>query len=564
MQQLQALSTKYIDDPFALYKYLTKDKPQNTLLLESSEIGTHRGIQSLLILKASAKIICQNQSVEIHILNDYSTFLLDLLSDYFLSKTMQDKAKNFGKILVEKVSKNTLKIYFFDIFNNVKNSAFDEEYKLKNCPTVLDVLRFLQNLSSNVKDYNLPKDNVFLGGVFGFDLIENFEILPSINNNENNENFCPNYVFYLAEVFVKIDHLQQTTTLYSLNLNNDKTNISNLENVVNKFWDKLNKFDISNIENIENIENVENIENNNNANNAENLSSSIIVNSFPNNQTYGENVEKIKHYIRQGDIFQCVLSRQFKIDCPNSEIAYEYLRKNNPSPYQFFMYDNDFIIFGASPEISVKYTAENRQVELYPIAGTKPRGRDENGNIDYDLDSRIEFDLRQDEKELSEHLMLVDLARNDLARISQNNTRCTQELLKVDKYSHVMHLVSHVTAKLSLDLDCLHAYQACLNMGTLTGAPKIRATEIIRDFEQSRRGSYGGAIGYLKGNGDMDTCILIRSAFVNINNNIAVVQSGGGIVLDSQPQQEIQETINKAKSVLLAIAASQNKTLLFK
>ena len=228
------------------------------------------------------------------------------------------------------------------------------------------------------------------------------------------------------------------------------------------------------------------------------------------------------------------------------------------------MYDNDFIIFGASPEISVKYTAENRQVELYPIAGTKPRGRDENGNIDYDLDSRIEFDLRQDEKELSEHLMLVDLARNDLARISQNNTRCTQELLKVDKYSHVMHLVSHVTAKLSLDLDCLHAYQACLNMGTLTGAPKIRATEIIRDFEQSRRGSYGGAIGYLKGNGDMDTCILIRSAFVNINNNIAVVQSGGGIVLDSQPQQEIQETINKAKSVLLAIAASQNKTLLFK
>lgn len=252
-------------------------------------------------------------------------------------------------------------------------------------------------------------------------------------------------------------------------------------------------------------------------------------------------------------------SRAFSVDCPNPEAAYRVLRRNNPSPYMFYVDDREFAVFGASPEISVKFTQATRLVELYPIAGTRKRALNADGSVNLDLDSRVEFDLRMDTKELSEHLMLVDLARNDLARIAKPNTRRTSELLKVDRYSHVMHLVSHVVAELREDLDALHAYLACMNMGTLTGAPKIRATELLRDVERERRGSYGGAVGYISGNGDMDTCILIRSAFVK--DGVATVQAGGGVVLDSVPQNEADESRNKAMAPLAAIAESQNKRL---
>lgn len=157
----------------------------------------------------------------------------------------------------------------------------------------------------------------------------------------------------------------------------------------------------------------------------------------------------------------------------------------------FYLNTGDFVLFGASPESALKYDAETRYVEIYPIAGTRPRGKHRCGELNHDLDSRIEFELRQDEKELCEHMMLVDLARNDVARISEPGTRQVKELLKVDRYSHVMHLVSRVTGTLMKTLDSLHAYQACMNMGTLTGAPKIIATELIRRIEGQRRGSYG-------------------------------------------------------------------------
>ena len=217
----------------------------------------------------------------------------------------------------------------------------------------------------------------------------------------------------------------------------------------------------------------------------------------------------------------------------------------------FFLQDDDFCMFGASPESSLKYQVSNRQVELYPIAGTRPRGFDANGKLSPDLDSRIELDLRLDKKELSEHIMLVDLARNDIARVSQPGTRHVADLLKVDRYSHVMHLVSRVCGTLSEDLDALHAYQACMNMGTLSGAPKVRATELIRQFEGKRRGSYGGAVGYFTGTGEMDTCIVIRSAFVK--DGIAQVQAGAGVVYDSNPQAEADETRQKAQAVISAI-----------
>ena len=192
-------------------------------------------------------------------------------------------------------------------------------------------------------------------------------------------------------------------------------------------------------------------------------------------------------------------------------------------------------------------------MQLYPVAGTRPRG------ATHELDIRNELEMRTDSKEVSEHIMLVDLARNDLARVAVPGTRKVADLLQVDRYSRVMHLVSRVVATLHEDFDALDAYRACMNMGTLTGAPKLRAMELIRETEQTRRGSFGGAIGYLRGDGSMDNCIVIRSAYVK--DGTAVVQAGAGVVRDSVPQSEADETVHKAYAVLSAIAQAHNAHL---
>ncbi len=205
----------------------------------------------------------------------------------------------------------------------------------------------------------------------------------------------------------------------------------------------------------------------------------------------------------------------------------------------------------------MKYSQATRQLEIYPIAGSRPRGFDADGNIDPELDSRLELELRLDHKEQAEHLMLVDLARNDIARVCESKTRHVKDLMQVDRYSHIMHLVSRVVGKLRPELDALHAYQACMNMGTLTGAPKIKAMQLIYQFEQQKRHSYGGAVGYLQSDGNFDTCIVIRSAFVQ--NGIAHVQAGCGTVLDSDLQMEADETRHKARAVINAIVQTNKK-----
>ncbi|HZX45411.1 MAG TPA: chorismate-binding protein, partial [Candidatus Nanoarchaeia archaeon] len=227
------------------------------------------------------------------------------------------------------------------------------------------------------------------------------------------------------------------------------------------------------------------------------------------------------------------------------------LRKLNPSPYMFYINQSDGILLGASPEMSLRVQGEKEKtIEIRPIAGTKPRGI-VNEKIDPDLDSRYEAELKIDQKELAEHTMLIDLARNDVAKVSQTGTRFCNEPYVVEKYSHVQHLVSNVSGTLKKDLDALHAYLATMNMGTLTGAPKIEAMKLIRKYEKTRRGFYGGAVGYITPAGDMDTTIVIRSMF--LKNNKAYIRAGAGIVYDSIPASEFAETEKKAKACLKAI-----------
>ena len=269
---------------------------------------------------------------------------------------------------------------------------------------------------------------------------------------------------------------------------------------------------------------------------------------------YEQMVRSAKQHIVDGDIFQVVLSRTITEPCPDEPLdVYKRLRVLNPSPYMFYLNTPSTILMGSSPELNLKVSGTGpRCVEIRPIAGTKPRGR-LGGEIDQDTDFRYEAELKLDRKELAKHMMLVDLARNDIARVAEPGSRIVTELLTAEKYESVQHLVSNVKGALRSDLDALSAYLATMNMGTLTGAPKIEAMKIIRQLERNKRGYYGGAVMYLTVDGQFDSCITIRS--LQVKDRTAYVRVGAGIVHDSVPQTEFEETEHKGRSCVRAIRA---------
>ena len=261
-------------------------------------------------------------------------------------------------------------------------------------------------------------------------------------------------------------------------------------------------------------------------------------------EEYGEMVVKAKEYIRQGDIFQVVLSNRIEAEIEGSLFdTYRVLRTTNPSPYMFYFSSNDIEIAGASPETLVK--VNDKKLYTFPLAGTRPRGKTEKEDLE------LEKDLLADEKELAEHNMLVDLGRNDIGRIAEIGSVSVDKYLSIERFSHVMHIGSTVSGILRKDLDSLVALDSILPAGTLSGAPKIRACEIINELENNKRGIYGGAIGYVDLSGNLDTCISIRIAFAR--NNKVFIRSGAGIVADSVPDNEFDECMNKAAAVINAL-----------
>ena len=261
-------------------------------------------------------------------------------------------------------------------------------------------------------------------------------------------------------------------------------------------------------------------------------------------EKYCSMVLKAKDYIKEGDIFQVVLSNRIEAEISGSLFdTYRVLRTTNPSPYMFYFSSDDIEIAGASPETLVKLT--DRKLYTFPLAGTRPRGKTE------EEDLQLEKDLLADEKELAEHNMLVDLGRNDIGRISEIGSVHVDKYLSIERFSHVMHIGSTVSGTLRSDLDSLAAIDSILPAGTLSGAPKIRACEIINELEDNKRGIYGGAIGYVDLSGNIDTCISIRIAFAR--NNKVFIRSGAGIVADSVPENEFDECLNKAAAVINAL-----------
>ena len=539
----------YVDDPLAAFAHLCGNK-NNALLLESAEIDSKDDLQSLLMVDAALRMECRDNRVEVKALTGNGASVLPLFVDHAPDGLHVKERTDTSITLV----------------CDEADGELDEDSRLK-AASVMDALRIVINKITPIRQH---PHAVFLGGVFAYDMLAGFEKLPDVAEGEND---CPDFVFYLAETLITVDHQTRETHLIG--------SVFSGQDVAQQYFAIAQRLEAihqqlhdmpaepvlvgANTAKIADVESeaqsgqslVSDSENSNETENGQSLSSfdpSVEVSVDLSDEQFCNHVLDLKQHILAGDIFQVVPSRTFSLPCPSPLLAYAKLKESNPSPYMFYMQDAAFSIFGASPESALKYERESNQVEIYPIAGTRPRGKRPDGSIDRDLDSRIELNLREDTKEKSEHIMLVDLARNDVAKVSRPGTRYVKDLLKVDRYSHVMHLVSRVVGQLRDDLDPLHAYQACMNMGTLVGAPKVSAATLIREVEKKRRGSYGGAVGYLNGQGDMDTCIVIRSAFVK--NGTAYIQAGAGVVYDSVPQAEADETRAKAQAVIGAVKAA--------
>jgi anthranilate synthase component 1 len=268
-----------------------------------------------------------------------------------------------------------------------------------------------------------------------------------------------------------------------------------------------------------------------------------VTSNFPK-ADFMETVRRVKRYIMEGDIIQSVISQRFEtaLNCEPFDI-YRSLRVINPSPYMFFLRLGGVVLAGSSPEILVR--VEGKEINVRPIAGTRPRG------VDEAEDRSMEKELLSDPKERAEHVMLVDLGRNDVGRVCEAGTVNVDEFMVTEKYSHVIHIVSNVIGRMRGGLDAFDALRACFPAGTLTGAPKIRAMEIIEEVEPCKRGIYGGSVGYFGFSGNMDMCITIRT--VVIKDGRIYVQAGAGIVADSDPEREYEETVNKAKGILKAV-----------
>jgi anthranilate synthase component 1 len=396
----------------------------------------------------------------------------------------------------------------------------------------LDLLQSLLEKYRPVKVEGLPRFYGGLVGYMGYDLIRFIERLPCAASDDLQ---VPDCLFLLTDTLLIFDNLTHKIKIVS-NVHLDDRNRSQLQSA---YQEALRKIDA--------------------------LGSSLRrplgaplspqlgdpreeISSNLSQREFEGAVEEAKRYIKAGDCIQVVLSQRFRTRLTADPLdVYRALRVVNPSPYMYYLRLGEVKIVGSSPEVMVRL--EDGQIDVRPIAGTRPRGKSE------EEEERIAAELLTDPKEQAEHIMLVDLARNDVGRVSQIGTVKVNELMAIEKYSHVMHIVSNVQGHIQEGKSAFDVIRACFPAGTVSGAPKIRAMEIIEELERVRRGIYAGAIGYFSFSGNMDTCITIRTIIILDGN--AYTQVGAGIVADSQPEKEYQETLNKAKAMILALKMAE-------
>lgn len=391
----------------------------------------------------------------------------------------------------------------------------------------IDQLQQVLSQFSPVTNIALPRFHGGAVGYFSYDAIRYIENIPDQNPDELN---IPDVSFMIATNILAFDHVKHKIMVIS-NAHVNGTTDSELETVYQIAVNDINKL----IHQLKQPLSPEKYP----------LTSPSNDTTFQSNMTrdeYASMVEKAKKYIYAGDIFQVVLSQRFtKSTNDDPFMIYRRLRMVNPSPYMFYLKFNDLQLIGSSPEILVRL--ENDKATLRPIAGTRPRGTTP------EEDLSLEKELLADEKEKAEHIMLVDLGRNDLGRVCEFQTVKTTSLMHIERYSHVMHIVSNIEGKIKSGYTGFDLIKACFPAGTVSGAPKVRAMEIIDELETVKRGAYAGAIGYFDFAGNMDTGIIIRT--IVVKDQKVYMQSGGGIVFDSDPDMEFNESMNKAKPLLL-------------
>lgn len=388
-----------------------------------------------------------------------------------------------------------------------------------------DALECLTNEHSEPKLPELPR---LTGGAVGFssyDTVREVEHLPNMPNADLD---IPEAVWCFYDEIFAFDHVKQQVVLMKTIFVDSSTD---LKEAYDKAQGSLEKMEQAALKAIHpagkfNLD-------------ASNISSNIRENRFHSI------VRKAKEYIYEGDIFQVVLSQRFEVPFKGDKFTlYRALRMVNPSPYLFFLDFDEFALVGSSPEVLVRVS--DKEVRLLPIAGTRPRGKD------HEEDLKYEEDLKNDPKEIAEHIMLVDLGRNDLSRVCKAGSVHLERNQSIERFSHVMHIVSDVVGEISPRQTSVDALKQCFPAGTVSGAPKIRAMEIIDELEPTKRGPYAGAVGYFDFSGNMDTCIAIRTMLVT--NDSVYIQAGAGIVADSDPVKEFEETKNKAAALVEALS----------
>ena len=500
-------------------------RPVDCVLLESADITTKASRTTVAILESSARLTCWGGTV--------TAEALDAVDGQGPGADGLAALARLEESLAEHVTDRSPGRLTLTLPTSADDDPTLEERERLTALSTIEPLRVLAQ--AEVDHPHLPLE----AGAFAFDYLSTFESLPEVAQGANT---CPDYLFYDARIILVVDHPTREATLVGASVDT-----ADLE----RRMDAL----AAAIDSIDNPADVEAPASSTDG------AASPVLHAVPtvSDADFEAVVEEMRGYIADGDVYQVVPSRGFTIACPDALAAYHVLRHANPSPYMFYLAAPDFELFGASPESALLHSARTGRVAIRPIAGTRPRGLHPDGSVDHERDTRLELELRTDAKEVAEHVMLVDLARNDVARVSRPGTRSVQDLLRVDRYSRVMHLVSEVSGELADDLDALDAFRASMTMGTLTGAPKLRAAELIRQAEGVRRGSYGGSVGYIRGDGELDTCIVIRSGFVT--DGSALVQAGAGVVAASSPAAEVAETVHKARAVLEAVAAAQGAAL---
>jgi anthranilate synthase component 1 len=452
------------------------------------------------------------------VLNLIDNFLVEKNSFIFESV---EKGKIKGRYTI--FGKNPDKIWEFNNNNSflIKNN---KKIKLKERPDQL-IEKIIEEFKFETPK-KLPKICSLISGYFSYDSIRYIEKIP---NNCKNDLNLPDVRLLRPKTLVIYDNLKKEI-FYIINIFKDEK-ISNYQKKFDDLKSEISKLSIqSSIKTLNKSKNK--------------IVKEIKVKSNTSKNKFLNMVNKAKKYIKLGDIFQVVLSQRFEAKLTKEPLEiYKKLRITNPSPFMFFFNFNDFQIVGASPEILVRL--RDNKITVRPIAGTRPRGKTNKEDHYY------EKDLLKDKKELSEHLMLLDLGRNDAGKVSKINSVKVTESFTIEKYSHVMHIVSNVIGEYNNKFSKFKSLLAGFPAGTVSGAPKIRAMEIIDKLETTRRKVYAGGIGYFSANGEFDTCIALRTAVAK--NKKFYVQAGAGIVADSKPIKEYEETVNKAKALINAL-----------